>query len=43
MSDKDKIQLYAKIIRHQIAVFSLLFELITGVKPPKLQKVLGLQ
>lgn len=36
----DKLKLYAEFIRHQIAAFSILFEIITGTKPPKIKELL---
>ena len=39
----DRLRLYAKFINHQVAAFAILFELITGVKPPKLKDVLRMQ
>lgn len=41
MSHKDKIKLWGKFINHQYAAWAALFELITGVKPPKLKEMLA--
>lgn len=37
--EKDKIKLWAKFINHQYAAWAVLFELITGFKPPKLKEI----
>lgn len=42
MSQHDKVKLYAKFINHVLGASSALFELITGVKPPKLRELLNI-
>jgi hypothetical protein len=36
----DKLKLYAEFIRLQVAAFGVLYEIITGVRPPKLKELL---
>lgn len=39
---QDKIKLWVKFINHSYAGWSALFELITGLKPPKMKDVAAL-
>jgi hypothetical protein len=36
----EKLKLYSEFIRLQVAAFAILYEIITGVRPPKLKDLL---
>lgn len=39
LAKREQLKLFAKVINHQYAAWSALFELITGYKPPKMKEV----
>ena len=42
LTHADKVRLFAKFVNHQYAAAAVLFEIITGSKPPRLKELLRL-
>lgn len=42
LAKREQLKLFAKIINHQYAAWSALFELITGYKPPKMKDIISM-
>lgn len=41
LSKENEIKLWAKFINHQLAAWAVIYELITGNKPPKIKEILA--
>lgn len=43
MSDRDKLRLFAEFLRLQFSAYSILFQLLTGIKPPGLRDLMRIE